>query len=225
MSIESPKYLVMSQFARVAKALSHEHRLELLELLAQGERSVEVLAERCGLPVANVSQHLQHLRRGGLIVGRRDGKYIRYRISGSEVVTLLGTLRCVAERNLAEVREVVGGYFHGRDSLEPVSMGDLMQRLRDGLVTVIDVRPEDEFAGGHVPGALNIPLEELEAQLKELPEDREIIAYCRGPYCMLAFEAVTRLRREGRQARRMKDGFPEWLAAGHPVESELKVTA
>ena len=224
MSSEGPKHILMGQFARVAKALGHQHRLELLELLAQGERSVEALAEHCGLPIANVSQHLQHLRRAGLVVGRRDGKYVRYRLSGSEVVTLLSALRHVAERNLAEVRELVGSYFHDRGSLEPVAMDDLMQRLRDGGVTVIDVRPEDEFTQGHLPGAINIPLVELEARLQELPKDREIIAYCRGPYCLLAFEAVARLRREGRQARRMEDGFPEWLAAGRPVEATTRST-
>lgn len=224
MSSEGPKHIVVSQFARVAKALGHEHRLELLELLAQGERSVEALAERCNLPIANVSQHLQHLRRAGLVTGRRDGKYVRYRLPGGEVITLLGALRHVAEKNLAEVREVVGSYFHARDSLEPVPMDELTQRLRDGLVTVVDVRPEDEFAHGHVPGAISIPLEELEQRLGDLPEDREIVAYCRGPYCVLAFEAVALLRRQGRRARRMKDGFPEWLAAGHPVEVRVQET-
>jgi rhodanese-related sulfurtransferase/biotin operon repressor len=222
MSTQNPKHEVMSLFARVAKALAHEHRLELLEQLAQGGRSVEALAASCDLPLANVSQHLQHLRRAGLVVGRRDGKYVRYRISGSDVVTLQSVLRSVAERHLAEVRDVVGTYFHARDELEPVAMDELLERARDGLVTVIDVRPQDEFAQGHVPGALNIPLEELERHLQTLPRDTEIVAYCRGPYCLLAYEAVARLRREGLRARRMEEGFPEWRAAGRPVEaSEL----
>jgi ArsR family transcriptional regulator len=216
-SSDNPKRAVLTQFARVAKALGHGHRLELLELLAQGQCSVETLAERAALPLANVSQHLQHLRRAGLVTAQRDGRHIRYRLSGGEVVTLIGALRQVAERHLAEVREAVSRFYRERDTLEPVAMEDLVQRLRDGLTTVIDVRPEEEFAQGHVPGALNIPLGELERRLAELPENREIVAYCRGPYCMLALEAVALLRRRGRRARRLAQGFPEWRAAGRPV--------
>ena len=225
MSSKGPNHLLMQQFARVAKALGHEHRLQLLELLAQGERSVEALSTLCDLPVANVSQHLQHLRRAGLVIGQRDGKYIRYRLAGGEVVTLLGALRHVAERHVDEVRELVDRYFQDRDSLEPVPMAVLAQRLQAGEVTVIDVRPADEFAQGHVPGAINIPLDQLAGHIDDLPAGREIVAYCRGPYCMLAFDAVALLRRRGRPARRMEDGFPEWRAAGRPVATRAELTA
>lgn len=215
---QSPKLTVLKQFSLVAKALGHEYRLVLLELLAQGEHSVEGLARHCKQPVANVSQHLQQLRRAGLVTARRDGKYVRYRLSGNEVLALVSALEQVAERNLSQVRETVDLYYHARDNLEPVSVDELMQRLRDDLVTVLDVRPDDEFVQGHVPGAINIPFHQLETRLDELPDNREIVAYCRGPYCMLAFEAVARIRRAGRQARRLKEGFPKWLEKGLPTE-------
>ncbi|WP_101675079.1 ArsR/SmtB family transcription factor [Alloalcanivorax mobilis] len=214
----SPKLTVLKQFARVAKALGHEYRLVLLELLAQGEQSVEGLARHCRQPVANISQHLQQLRRAGLVQARRDGKYVRYRLSGDEVLTLVSALERVAERNLTQVRDTVQLYYHARDDLEPVTVDELMRRLRDSEVTVLDVRPGDEFVQGHVPGAINIPFHELEARLHELPDDREIVAYCRGPYCMLAFETVARLRHAGRAVRRLKEGFPKWREQGLPTE-------
>jgi rhodanese-related sulfurtransferase/predicted transcriptional regulator len=217
MSSESPKRKLFAEFAAVARAVGHEHRLELLEHLGQGERSVESLAERLGLSVANASQHLQHLRRAGLVASRRDGKYVLYRVADDAVVDLLSGLRRVAERTVAEVDRLLSGYF--RDSLEPVSRTDLLDRMRDGLVTVLDVRPEDEFALGHLPGAVNIPLADLERRLADLPPDQELIAYCRGPYCVLSFEAVAKLRRRGYRARRLEDGYPEWKAAGLPVEA------
>jgi ArsR family transcriptional regulator len=217
MSSQSPKHAVFACFAEVARALGHGHRLEILELLAQGERSVEALAERAGLSVANASQHLRLMRRAGLLVSRRDGKRILYRLSDASVLDLAAALRRVAERNLAEVRQLIGSYFHERDALEPVSRKELTRRLKDGLVTVLDVRPEDEFAVGHLPQAVNIPLRELARRLREIPENHEIIAYCRGPYCVLAFEAVALLRRRGFKARRLEDGYPEWRAAGLPV--------
>jgi ArsR family transcriptional regulator len=219
MSSESPKRKLFIQFAAVARAVGHEHRLELLEHLGQGERSVEVLAERLGLSVANASQHLQHLRRAGLAASRRDGKYVLYRVADDAVVDLLSALRRVAERNVAEVDRLVSGYFRDRDSLEPVSRADLLDRMRDGLVTVLDVRPGDEFALGHLPGAVNIPLADLARRLADLPPDHEVVAYCRGPYCMLSFEAVAELRRRGFRVRRLEDGYPEWKAAGLPVEA------
>jgi ArsR family transcriptional regulator len=218
MSSRSPKSAVFAGFAEVAKALGHGHRLEMLELLAQGERSVEALAERAGLSIANASQHLRLMRRAGLLASRRDGKRVLYGLSDSSVLDLTAALRRVAERNLAEVREVIGGYFHGRDALEPVSLRELARRLKDGLITVLDVRPEDEFAAGHLPRAVNIPLRELAQRLRNIPRDREAVAYCRGPYCVLAFEAVALLRERGFKARRLEDGFPEWKAAGLPVE-------
>jgi ArsR family transcriptional regulator len=218
MSTPSPKRLLFAHFAAVAKALGHEHRLELLEHLAQGERPVEVLAERAGLSIANASQHLQHLRRAGLVVARKDGKNVFYRLSDESILALLAALRRIAEHHVAEVERVIAGYFRDRDSLEPVSHDELRRRLRKGLVTVLDVRPEDEFALGHLPGALNIPLRDLERRLTELPPGKEVVAYCRGPYCVLAFEAVAKLRARGFTVRRLEDGFPEWKAAGHPVE-------
>ncbi len=217
MSSESPKQRLYTQFAEVAKALGHGHRLEILELLAQGERSVEALAERAGLSVANASQHLRLMRRAGLLASRRDGKRIFYRLSDPAVLDLGAGLRRVAERNLAEVREVVAGYFHQRDALEPVSREELTLRLKGGLVTVLDVRPEDEFAAGHLPQAVNIPLRDLPRRLRDLPKNRDVVAYCRGPYCVLAFEAAALLRKHGFKVRRLQDGYPEWKAAGLPV--------
>lgn len=217
MSSQSPKQLLYAQFAEVAKALGHGHRLEILELLAQGERSVEALAERAGLSMANASQHLRLMRRAGLLASRRNGKQILYRMSDPAVLDLVAALHRVGERNLAEVREVVAGYFHQRDALEPVSRQDLARRLKDGLVTVLDVRPADEFAAGHLPRAINIPLRELAGRLRDLPKNREVVAYCRGPYCVLAFEAAALLRKHGFKVRRLEDGYPEWKAAGLPV--------
>jgi rhodanese-related sulfurtransferase/DNA-binding transcriptional ArsR family regulator len=218
-SSENPKSALFSQFAAVAKAVAHPHRLALLEQLAQGERSVEILAERVGVSIANSSQHLQHMRRAGLVTARREGKFVFYNLSDDAVLDLLASVRRIAERNLADVERVVRGYFDRRDSLEPVSRIELIKRLKAGLVTVLDVRPEDEFALGHVPGALNIPLSQLEKRLEEFDSGREIVAYCRGPYCVLSYEAVAMLRTHGFQARRLEDGLPEWRAAGLPLEA------
>jgi ArsR family transcriptional regulator len=217
MSIRSPKLALFAQFAAVAKSLAHAHRLDLLEHLAQGERSVEVLADRTGLSIANASQHLQHMRRAGLVANRRDGKFVYYRLADDAVLDLLAALRRIAERNVAEVDRLVRSYFNDRDSLEPISRAELLQRSRDGAVTVLDVRPEDEFALGHLPGAVNIPLRALEARLSELDPSQEIVAYCRGPYCVLSYEAVAALRKRGFKVRRLEDGLPEWRAAGLPV--------
>lgn len=219
MSSESPKYALLSQFATVGKALGHAHRLELLEFVAQGERSVESLADRAGLTIGNASQHLQQLRRAGLVISRREGKRVLYRLSDESVVGLLAAMRQIAEQNIAEVQRVLDGYFLERDALEPVSRKELVARMQDGLVTLLDVRPEDEFVAGHLPGAINIPLRELEERLAELPRDHEIIAYCRGPYCVLSFEAVAALRERGFRVRRFEVGYPEWKAAGLPVEA------
>jgi len=201
--------------------LAHAHRLELVEQLAQGERSVELLAERTGLSIANTSQHLQQMRRAGIIAARRDGKFVFYRLADESVLDLLAALRRIAERNSAEVERVIRTYFHDRDSLEAVSRDELLQQTRAGLVTVLDVRPPDEFALGHLPGAVNIPLRELEARLADLDPSLEIVAYCRGPYCVLSYEAVAALRTKGFKARRLEDGFPEWRAAGLPIETGL----
>jgi ArsR family transcriptional regulator len=217
MSTRSPKLALFAQFAAVAKSLGHAHRLELLEQLAQGERSVEVLADRTGLSIANASQHLQQMRRAGLVANRRDGKFVYYRLADDAVLALLAALRLIAERNVAEVERVVRSYFDERDSLEAVTREELMERSRAGTVTILDVRPEDEFALGHLPGALNIPLRALEARLSELDPSQEIVAYCRGPYCVLSYEAVAALRARGFKARRLEDGLPEWRASGLPV--------
>ena len=222
MSSESPKQALFAQFAAVAKAVAHPHRLGLLEQLAQGERSVEVAADRTGMSIANASQHLQHMRRAGLVASRRDGKFVFYRLSDDTVLDLLASLRLIAERNLAEVERVVRSYFHDRDSLEPVSREELMDRLKAGLVTVLDLRPEDEFALGHLPGALNIPLSELEKRLADFDPEQEIIAYCRGPYCVLSYEAVAVLRAHGFKVRRLEDGLPEWRAAGLRIETGME---
>jgi rhodanese-related sulfurtransferase/DNA-binding transcriptional ArsR family regulator len=218
-SSENPKRALFAQFAVVAKAVAHPHRLELLEQLAQGERSVEVLAAKVRISSANASQHLQHMRNAGLIAARREGKFVFYHLTDDTVLDLLASLRGIAERNLAEVERVVRGYFDHRDSLEPVSRVQLMERVKAGLVTVLDVRPEDEFALGHVTGALNIPFGQLEKRLAEIAPDQEIVAYCRGPYCVLSYEAVALLRARGFSAYRLEDGLPEWRAAGLPVEA------
>lgn len=218
MSTLGPKQQVFSGLAEIAQALGHAYRLELLEHLGQGERSVEDLATRTGLTVANTSRHLQLLRRAALVSGRREGKRIFYRLSGEDaVVGLLLALSRVGERNSAEIARVVASYFRARDELEPVSRSELLDRLRSGAATVLDVRPEDEFRQGHLPGALNIPLAQLERRLAELSPDREIVAYCRGPWCVLSFEAVALLRQRGYRVRRLEDGFPEWKAAGLSV--------
>jgi ArsR family transcriptional regulator len=213
------KNQMFEQFAELARVLGHAHRLELLEHVSQGERSVERLAQLTGLSIANASQHLQHLRRGGFVQSRRDGKRVLSRLGDGPILALLSALRCYAERNRAEVREIVADYFDQLDKLEPVSREELVGRLQDASVTLLDVRPEDEFALGHLPGALNVPLEELERRLSELPKDQEIVAYCRGPYCVLSFEAVAALRAKGYRIRRLEDGFPEWKAAGLEVEA------
>jgi rhodanese-related sulfurtransferase/DNA-binding HxlR family transcriptional regulator len=218
MSSHNPKREIFEQFALVAKTLGHADRLDILEHLGQGERSVDALAQRIGLSIANTSQHLQQLRRAGLVASRRDGKFVLYRLADDAVVGLLESLRQVAERNLAEVDRIVRGYFMDRDTMEPVSRDELLERTRQGLVTVLDVRPADEFAAGHLPGAVNIPLIELETRMAELDPAHEIVAYCRGAYCVLSFEAVAALRARGFKVRRLEDGLPEWKASGLPVE-------
>lgn len=216
-SSESPKRLLFRQFATVAKAVAHEHRLELLEALAQGERSVEILANRTGLSIANASQHLQQMRRAGLIASRREGKFIFYRLSDPAVLDLVAALTRIGERHIAEVDVIVRDYFQGRDALEPISRKELLARLKQGNVQVLDVRPEDEFAMGHLPGAISLPLDQLKKKLARLDPAKEIIAYCRGPYCVLSFEMVALLRKKGFEARRLEGGWPEWQAAGLPV--------
>jgi rhodanese-related sulfurtransferase/DNA-binding transcriptional ArsR family regulator len=212
------KHDLFNEFARVAKAMSNGYRLELLELLAQGERSVDALAGVSGLTVANTSQHLQQLRQAGLVANRKQGHKVYYRLSGVDVISLLASLREVAERRLADVDRLVNDYLKVKDSLEPIPAGELLARLKEGLVTVIDVRPVEEYESGHLPGALNIPLNELERDLHSLGPDMQIVAYCRGPHCVLAYDAVVRLREQGMNARRLEGGLPEWQLQGLPVE-------
>jgi rhodanese-related sulfurtransferase/DNA-binding transcriptional ArsR family regulator len=213
---------LFAQFARVGKALSHGNRLELLEFIAQGERSVDQLSKVAGLSVANTSQHLQQLRQAGLVACRKEGLKVFYRLSGDDVLVLLDALRAVAERHLAEVQQLVQSYLTSRDSLEPVARPELLERVRDGMVCVLDVRPPEEYAAGHVPGAVNVPLKELEAHLEDLDPKQDVVAYCRGPHCILAFEAVAKLRERGFSAHRLEEGFPEWRLAGLPVESDAE---
>jgi rhodanese-related sulfurtransferase/DNA-binding transcriptional ArsR family regulator len=205
------------QFARTAKAVAHPRRIELLELVAQGERSVEALATATGMGVTNTSAHLQVLRRAGLVEARREGTRVLYRLGGEEVAAFLVSLRDLARARLAEVGRVVADYFTARDALKPVSRAELVERAARGEVVILDVRPREEYLAGHIPGALSVPLDELEAALSRLPKRREVVAYCRGPYCVLAPEAVKRLRAKGFKARRLQDGMPEWRLAGLPV--------
>jgi len=209
---------IFNQFARVGKALANGNRLELLEFLAQGERSVDALAKVSGLSVANTSQHLQQLRQAGLVTSRKQGLKVHYSLSGDDVIGLLDALRTVAERHVADVERLVTSFLTLKDDLEPIPREELLQRAREGLVTVLDVRPAEEYAAGHVPGAVNVPLKDLERYLDQLQAGQEIVAYCRGPHCVLAFDAVAKAREKGIKARRMEDGYPEWKLAGLPIE-------
>ncbi|MCL4798951.1 MAG: ArsR family transcriptional regulator [Burkholderiales bacterium] len=217
MTHPGPKQEIFARLARIGAALSSTARLEFLELLAQGERPVESLATLTGNSIANTSQHLQRLRQAGLIEGRREGQYVYYRLAGDEVVALLAALGKVGEAHDAEVERVVRLYLAAKDELEPVPARELLERARKGLVTVLDVRPPEEFAAGHLPGAVNIPVQQLEKRLGELPKRKEVVAYCRGPYCLMSHDAVALLRKKGLKARRLQDGLPEWRAAGLPV--------
>lgn len=218
MAVISPKKRLYEQFAQVARAMGSANRLELLEILGQGERSVDELAKASGMSVANTSHHLQMLRDGGLAHSRKEGVQVFYQLSDAAIPALLGGIRHVAENQLAEVERIVRDNFENRDSLTPVKRAELMKLVKGGDAVVIDVRPASEYAAGHIPGALNIPLESLPQRLKALPKKQEVVAYCRGPYCMLAFDAVEQLRKSGYRARRLQDGYPEWKAEKRPVE-------
>ena len=214
MGDRAAKTALFDEFARVAKALASGRRIELLDVLANGERTVESLAIEVGLSVANTSQHLQVLRQAGLVATRREGTSVHYRLAGPEVLELWRTLRTLAASRLAEVERLAVAYLGGRDDLEPVTREELARRLEDDDdLVVLDVRPAAEYAAGHLPGAVSIPVGELRRRLAELPADREVVAYCRGPYCAFAHEAVELLRDEGFAARRLEDGLPEWQAA------------
>jgi rhodanese-related sulfurtransferase/DNA-binding transcriptional ArsR family regulator len=219
MSIENFKQDLFIQFSRVGKALSNGNRLEILDFLAQGERNVDELARIIGISVANTSQHLQQLRQVGLVVSRKEGLKVHYRISSDDVMILLDALHNVAERHVAEVERLVKTYLTVKDDLEPIPRDELIKRIKEGLVVVLDVRPAEEYASGHVPGAVNVPLNELELYLQKMDTTQEVVAYCRGPHCILAFDAVAKIREYGLDARRMQDGFPEWKVSGLPVEN------
>ncbi len=212
---------LFAQFAQVGKSLSNGNRLELLEFLAQGERSVEELAKVSGLTVANTSQHLQGLRRSGLVKSKSVGQKSLYRLSDYSVVALLALLRKIAENNIAEIQILVANYLASKDDLEPISRDELLKRAKKGTVTVVDVRPESEYRSGHLPNSKNIPLSDLKNKLKNLPKSKEVIAYCRGPHCILAFDAVAQLRSNGFKARRLEGGFPEWKLEGLPIDEGI----
>lgn len=217
---EAMKSALYEQLARVALALGSQGRLQILEFVAQGERSVDALAAMTGLSVANTSKHLQALRQAGLVVARKEGLRVYYSLAGDDVVGLVSALRAVAEHRVAEVERLLRLWLAHRDELEPVRASELLERAKKGLVTVLDVRPPEEYAAGHIPGAINVPLNKLEACLSRLPKRKEVVAYCRGPYCLMSFEAVEKLRKRGLRARRLENGLPEWRAAGLPVVQE-----
>jgi rhodanese-related sulfurtransferase len=210
---------IYEQFARLGKAASAPKRLELLDLLCQGPRTVEALAEQAGISVANASQHLQILRAARLAEAEKKGFYVEYRVADEQVSRFFHSLRGLAETRLAEVEQVTRAYLTERGAMEAVQSTDLLRRVRDGEVTVLDVRPTGEFRAGHIPGALSVPLPELKKRLAELPKNREIVAYCRGPYCVMAIDAVELLRRKGFKAHRMEQGVVDWRARGWRVET------
>lgn len=212
------KDALYAQFARIGHALASPRRIELLDLLGQGEKTVETLAEQVATPVKNTSAHLRVLRQARLVETRRDGTYVYYRLADAEVFGLLRTLEALAHSRLADVQQVVRSYLDGHDELDPVTFKELRRLVREGDVTVVDVRPADEFEAGHIPGALSMPVPQLKRRLRELPRGREVIAYCRGRYCVYSLDAVTLLRKHGYRARRAHEGLPDWKAAGLPVE-------
>lgn len=218
MSSKGIKQLLFEQFARIGKVMSNANRLEILEFLAQAERNVEELSKLAGMSVANTSQHLQQLRQAGLVSSRKQGLKVYYSLSGDDVIELLAIQRKVAERHIAEVDQLINHFLTVKDSLEPLPREELLSRIKQGLITIIDVRPAVEYASGHVPGAINMPLDKLDERMVDFDSDREIIAYCRGPHCVLAFDAVEKLRQQGFKASRLEDGFPEWKTAGLPIE-------
>lgn len=218
MSIPNPKLLLLEELASLSRVLGSPHRLEILEFLAQADMSVELLTERTRLTFANVSQHLQQLKKAGLVVGRRDGKRVVYRLAEGPIVQAVSALRALAEFNVERVGNLLTTYFTAPSELEPIGSMELLDRIRNDSVTLLDVRPPNEFAAGHLPGAINIELDDLAVRLAELPPGREVVAYCRGPYCMLSVDAVRMLAERGYSVRRLQEGLPEWRAAGHPVE-------
>lgn len=215
----SPKAALLEEYALIARALSAPARLMLLEQIAQGERGVDALADKTGLTIANASQHLQQLRRAGLVTSRREGKSVLYRLSDGKTLALMELIGVVAARNLAQVERILRGLSDDTDAPEPVTRSDLAARMKEGLVTLFDVRPPDEFAMGHIEGAQNVSLADLDHIAPTLDLNAEIVAYCRGPYCVYAYQAVTMLRKRGLNARRLEGGLPEWREDGRPLAS------
>ena len=217
MELKAAKLELFEHFARVGKAVGSRPRLLLLDLLAQGEKTVERLARQAGLTIGNTSAHLKGLRQVSLVSPRKDGAHVYYRLASQQVHEFVRSLQTLTRGQLAEAREIIDDYFHDPDVLQPVHSADLLDGLRDGAVTVLDVRPPDEYAAAHIPGAISMPFGEIEQRLDELPSDGEIVAYCRGPYCIYAVRAVETLRRLGFRARRLEDGIPDWTLRGLPV--------
>jgi rhodanese-related sulfurtransferase/DNA-binding transcriptional ArsR family regulator len=217
------KNRLYAQFARIGKTLGSPHRLELLELLGQGERAVDSLANEIGASIANVSQHLQALRQAALVESRKQGQFVYYRLADPAISDLCRALRTVSERRLAELDRLVQNHFGDRLG-EPVSMQELLKRARSADVVILDTRPANEYEAGHIAGAISVPVADLRRRLKELPRAKEYVAYCRGPYCVYADQAVELLQAKGRRARRLLEGFPEWRAAGLPVETGASST-
>lgn len=213
------KDALYEQFARIGLAVASPKRIELLDLLSQGEKTVEQLAEQSATAIKNTSAHLRVLRQARLVETRRDGAYVYYRLGADEVFRFVRDLQALSRGRLAEVEQVARLYIDERDELEPVTIKELRRRMRDGDVTVIDVRPEEEYQAGHIPGALTIPVAQLKRRLAEIPKNREVVAYCRGPYCVFSVEAVGLLRKHGYRARRTNEGFPDWRASGLPIAS------
>jgi rhodanese-related sulfurtransferase/DNA-binding transcriptional ArsR family regulator len=211
------KDAIFEQFARIGKALAHPHRLELLDLLQQAERTVETLARETGLSIASTSQHLQALKAARLVEAEKHGLYVTYRIADPLVHDLFHTLRVLAEHRLAEIEQTTRRFLDGREGMESVNKVELLERVKSGDVTVLDVRPEEEFRAGHIPGAISVPLHELERHLAELPREKEIVAYCRGPYCVLSIQAVELLRARGFNAVRLEESMHDWQVHGLPV--------
>ncbi|KAB2843126.1 metalloregulator ArsR/SmtB family transcription factor [bacterium] len=210
---------IYEQFSRIGKAISSPHRLEIIDILSQGEKAVEGVAKALSIPIANASHHLQAMRAAGLVEAHKAGTFVYYHLADPDVFELIRTIRTLAERNFAEMDRILRAYFHARDELEPIGRDELLDRARAEEVVVLDVRPPEEYRAGHIPGAVSLPVDQLERRLTEIPPNKEIVAYCRGPYCVMAFQAVQKLRKHGRLARRLIDGFPEWRAAGLPVET------
>lgn len=212
---------IYTQFARLTKALSNPHRLELIDLLAQGERTVEELAREADLSIANASQHLQELRIAQLVSVRREGLYAYYRLADENVFRVWQAVRELGEARLSEIERVRRTYLQARETLEAIDSAELLARLNKNEVTLLDVRPVEEYRAGHIVGAISAPIKEIESYLRKLPKRKEIIAYCRGPYCVFSDQAVALLRARGYKARRLATGFPDWRAAGLPVESHV----